>query len=111
MGTWGIEPWASDRAADWFDAMFNTTGLALHIEETLQRDVQEHAEEIRAAAFVLGALGRSYVWPADRLIRNLKQAATRLEEILVSGICTNRDIRSAIESQLADIRSLLPPSS
>jgi len=111
MGTWGPEPWANDRAADWFDAMFDATGLALHVEETLQRDIHEHAEEIGAAAFVLLALGRLYVGPGDKLERHLKLAASRLEEILPSGICANQEIRGTIKAQLAEIRERLPSAS
>ena len=108
MGTWGIESWSNDPAADWFDAMFEATGLALHVEETLHRDIDEYAQELRAAVFVLLVLGRPYVWPVGQLQWHLALAAARLEEILVAGVFQDSETVLAIESELAEIRSRLP---
>ena len=110
QGTLGLR-WRDECAADWFDEMFDATGLALHVEEILQRDVREYAEEIRAATFVLLALGRLYVWPGGKLEPHLKLAASRLQEILATGIYPNRQITGAIEAQLTEIRSRLPSGS
>ncbi|MCC6420200.1 MAG: hypothetical protein IT429_18350 [Gemmataceae bacterium] len=82
MGAWGSAPWANDLAADWFDELFGTTRLAQRVEKALNyRDLEEYAPEIRAAAYILVALGRNYIWPVDDLDRHLKLAISKLEAI------------------------------
>jgi hypothetical protein len=81
MGAWGIAAWENDTAADWFGDLFDSTGLAKNVEETLNRDPEEHHEEIRAAAYLLVALGRVYIWPINELENHLVLAITKLEEI------------------------------
>jgi hypothetical protein len=63
MGAWATAPWDNDGAADWFGDMFDDTGLAKYVAATLERDPEEYHEEIRAAAYLLVALGRTYIWP------------------------------------------------
>jgi hypothetical protein len=81
MGTWGHHPWENDSAADWFGDMFDRTKLADVVEETLQRDVEDSADEIRAAAAVLLAFGHTFIWPIKKLdghLRLLRIDSTRL---------------------------------
>jgi hypothetical protein len=61
MGCWGVEAWANDAAADWFDGLWERFPIPLQVEETLQLDLQDNHEEIRAAAYVLLQLGDAYV--------------------------------------------------
>ena len=81
MGAWGTAAWENDGAADWFGDTFDATGLARHVEETLNGDVDDACEEIRAAAYLLVALGRVYIWPVDDLDRHLALAIGKLEAI------------------------------
>jgi len=48
MSAWAAAAWDNDSAADWFGDMFDATGLAKYVEETLERDVEEYHEEVRA---------------------------------------------------------------
>ncbi len=81
MGAWGTAAWDNDGAADWFGDMFDATGLARHVEETLNLEADDSHEEIRAAAYLLVALGRNFVWPVDDLDRHLALAINKLQEI------------------------------
>lgn len=82
MGTWGSAAWDSDDAADWFGDLFEKTKLAQRVEKALKRkDVEEWAGEIRAAAYVLVALGRVYIWPIEDLERHLALAVEKLKAI------------------------------
>ncbi len=99
MGAWGTAAWDNDGAADWFGDMFDATGLAKYVEETLERDVEDYREEIRAAAYLLVALGRVYIWPIDDLDNHLVLAISKLEEIKAleiyqeaPGFITNRSL-------------------
>ena len=72
MGAWGKAPWENDKADDWFSGVMDRSELPLAVEETLKRDVNQHHEEVRAAAYILVALGRVFIWPVDRLDAHLK---------------------------------------
>ena len=91
MGAWGVEPWANDGAADWFGDTFDETGLAKKIEQTLNLDIDEYHEEIRAAAFLVRLLARTYIWPVDDIDRHRTLAADRLQAIFDSGVFEGED--------------------
>ena len=82
MGAWGVAPWDSDSAADWYGDLFDELPLAAKVEETLKADPEEYAEEIRAAAALLIMLGRTYIWPVDDMDRHLELAIAQMEKVL-----------------------------
>jgi hypothetical protein len=81
MGAWATAAWDNDGAADWFGEMFDATGLANYVQQTLERDVGDYHEEVRAAAYLLVALGRVYIWPIKELDKHLALAIAKLEEV------------------------------
>jgi len=83
--------------------MFSLTGLAEHIEETLSRTVEDYADEIRAAAFVLLALGKE-VWSADAYTRCATLARLRLTEMVEHRIFKNPAFVQSIQGQLSRLR-------
>ena len=85
MGTWGSAAWENDVAADWFGALFASTQMAERVEATLKNDVAE-PEEWRAAASILAALGRVYVWPVGFLDQHLDRDA--VETLLRGNLAT-----------------------
>jgi hypothetical protein len=107
VGTWGASPWENDAAADWFDELFDKTGLASRVEETLTGDTEDQAPEIRAAAYVLVALGHHFIWPSDHLERHLKLAISRLEEI--RQLEELKDATDDIEEEITLLKSRLTP--
>ena len=82
MGTWGTKPWDSDEAADWFGELMDHTKLAAKVVDTLNKDIEDYGNEIRAAAAVLVMLGRTYIWPVDEMDGHLELAASKLESML-----------------------------
>ncbi len=102
MGSWGTEPWQNDPAQDWFEEMFSLTGLAGHIEESLSRTVEDYADEIRAAAFVVVALGKE-AWPAEAYTRCATLARLRLTEMLEHCVFANPAFVQSIQQQLAQL--------
>ena len=74
MGAWGAAAWDNDGAADWFGDMFDATGLAKHVEKTLNLDADDNHAEIHVTTYVLVTLGRNYIWPVDDLDRHLALA-------------------------------------
>jgi hypothetical protein len=108
MGTWGHHPWENDSAADWFGDMFDKTKLADVVEETLKRDLEDSADEIRAAATVLLAFGHTFIWPIEKLDGHLALAADRLEAIKKSEVYAEApEIEEAISREIDELRSRL----
>jgi hypothetical protein len=111
MGMWGYAAWDSDGAADWFGDLFDRTKLAKYVEKTLKREPDEEtAEEIRAAAYVVIALGRVYVWPIKKLQRHLKLAIEGLEAIKeLEEYQDSSELVTAIDEEIAILKSRLQP--
>lgn len=103
MGYWGCEPCQNDRAADWFDGLFDATGLAHHLEETLHRTVEDGADEIRAAAFIILALD-SVIWPPGVYERCAEAARSRLTEMIERQLFTNPRTLESVQRQLASLK-------
>jgi len=106
MGTWGIESWESDLAADWFAKMFEETKLDDFIEKTLCLDSLDYYEEIRAASAILIGLGRKGIWPFENLERHLKLAITKLEEILSLQDCPLNECEEIVQKVRDEIKEL-----
>lgn len=83
MGAWGPEAWENDGAAGWYAGLFADGAIASQVARTLQADPLEYYEEIRAAAYVLVALGRPYVWPLSGLDVLLEKAVASLRILTV----------------------------
>jgi hypothetical protein len=112
MGAWGTAAWENDGAADWFGDTFDATGLAKHVEETLNRDSMDDHEEIRAAAYVLVSLGHVYIWPVQDLERHLALAISKLEAIRELEIYQKApEFVEAIGREIEVLRSRLEPPS
>ena len=108
MSAWANAAWDNDRAADWFGDMFDATGLANYVRETLERDAEECYEEIRAAAYMLVALGRVYIWPIYDLDNDLALAISKLEEVKTHEIYQEvPDFVKAIDEEIAVLKSRL----
>ncbi|MCC2670860.1 MAG: hypothetical protein K0Q72_3331 [Armatimonadetes bacterium] len=108
MGAWGTAAWDNDGAADWFGELFDKTKLAARVEKTLKKkDVEEWHEEIRAAAHVLVALGRNYIWPVDVLDDHLKLAIEKLEAIKHLEELEGGEFEATIDEEIAILRSRL----
>ena len=106
MGAWGHAAWDNDDAADWFADLFAKTKLAARVEKALNTpDVEEYAGRIRAAAYLVVALGRVYVWPVDDLDRHLRLAVAKLEEIATLDDYAGDDTLAA---EIAELRARLP---
>lgn len=62
MGAWGVDPWESDAAADWFRHFFDDVDVNARVRTAFLRGA---SEEIRAACFLLSVLGRVFIWAGD----------------------------------------------
>jgi hypothetical protein len=107
MGAWGKAPWDNDGAAEWFDGVMGSSGLPLRVEAALVLDAEEHHEEVRAAAYVLAALGRTFIWPVDKLDAHLTLAIEKLRRIASMEIYVEAGFSPLIEQEIAELASRL----
>ena len=82
MGAWGTKPWDNDGAADWFADFFEGLKPTEKIKAAFKYD--DDYDRLRAACFILGSIGRVYVWPddLDELKRLLEQGISLLSELI-----------------------------
>jgi hypothetical protein len=108
MGVWGHEPWDNDEAADWFGELFRQAPLIQVIESTLQLEPCEHAERIRAAAYVVAVFGRPYVWPASTRVAYLEMARDALRRTLAAELYADSPaMKDRIELEIERLESRL----
>ena len=107
MGAWGKAPWDNDGAADWFSDVMENSRLPTMVESALVLDAEEHHEDIRAAAYVLLSLGRTYIWPIEKLDEHLKLAIRKLREIAAMEIYAEAGFAPVIEGEIAELESRL----
>ena len=105
MGKWGYEPWANDSAANWFDSTFDLTGLAEHVEQTLNLPIDEHADEVRAAAYIVTLLSEHYMWPINSRTRCVRIAIARLHEIAAD--VADSQLAQSLQNEIVALESKL----
>jgi hypothetical protein len=72
--------------------------------------VNDNHEEIRAAAYLLVALGRVYIWPVDDLDRHLALAISKLEAIREMEIYQEvSGFVETIDAEIGVLKSRLKP--
>jgi hypothetical protein len=116
MGAWGLEAWENDEAADWFHRFFRGVNVNARIRAAF-RD-RNDLPVIRAACFLLGILGRPYVWPGDLgELRELLERGIALLARMAKPSAEDRgdddfleywdddpDFRKAVRAQLTQLR-------
>jgi hypothetical protein len=111
MSAWGTKAYENDSAADWFGDLWDEFAVPAKVEATLNLDIEDCHEEIRAAAHLLVQLGDTYRWPVDDIDRHCSLAAKRLEEILSAGIFEEdeTDFIEEIKAEIEILRSRVSP--
>lgn len=102
MGAWGPGPLQNDHAADWLHDLFEGTRFAERVADALAGG---DPDEVRAAAWLLGVLGKVYVWPIDRVDADRAAARAALEKLLadeawLSSWSDRGEIEQALREQL-----------
>lgn len=80
MGAWGEKAYENDSAADWFNDVFEP--VSKQVQALLDAPVEERLyPEYRAAAWMLTKIGRTFVYPSDKLDDHLSKLHDRLQTI------------------------------
>lgn len=124
MGTWGIEPWANDDAADWYAGFWTAEDKPGYITSAIltaePEDDEGELETVRAASHLLAALGRVYIWPIER-IDEARAAVDRAIQLLTQAISPedpygfldlwddDPEIKEAIEFEIGALKEIQRP--
>lgn len=87
MGAWGEKPWENDTAADWFDECMKKIDTVFILDQAEKIIKSEDDDELRAVSYIIGHLGRNYIWPINEMERVNKvkeKLIVRLESMLES---------------------------
>lgn len=82
MGAWGYKPIENDGALDELGRLFDESQFANRVSESLQQDVHDNADEIRATAYLVYVLAKHGLWQDGRLAEVTALAISRLQAIL-----------------------------
>ena len=112
MGTWGVQPWGNDTAADWFDNFMETTKIRESVLATIEQDVEvdfaDSLQEIRAATYVFTALGRLYIWPVEHYDDDLKKIIGKAKEAREKTTeFQTEEISALMDEEIAELESRL----
>ena len=89
MGAWGYKPIENDGALNELGRVFEQSQLADHISESLQQDIYDNADEIRATAYLVYVLAKHGLWQDGRLTEITALAISRLQIILDGEVYEN----------------------
>lgn len=89
MGAWGYKPIENHGALNELGRLFEECQLVDHVNESLQQDLHDNADEIRATAYLVHVLARHGLWQDGRLADITALAISRLRIILDEEVYEN----------------------
>lgn len=113
MGTWGLNPWDSDEAADWYSDFMESCGVREKWLAGIQADIIDEADIVRAAVGLFVMLGRVYIWPISHYEEDLNLAIAKCEALLkVDEYVEVPEFIGQIGSELEELKlRRVPPAS
>lgn len=95
-----IAPWAHPKAHEWFETIFDRSGVLLRLSEEVYRDSNQiDLPQIRLFTSLLILLGREGIWPASQQ-NELVKMAERLSELLKEKLKAPREAMTMDEHKL-----------
>ena len=108
MGAWGYKPLQNDGALDELGRIFEECQLADRVSESLQQDVHENVDEIRATAYLVYILAKHGLWQDGRLAEITALAISRLRIILDEGVYENVSFHGETIHLVNQLREIEP---
>lgn len=95
-----IAPWVHPKTQEWFETIFDRSGVLLQLSEEVFRDASQiDLHQIRLFASLLILLGREGIWPATQKNELIKMAE-RLSELLKEKLKAPRTAMTMEEHKL-----------
>ncbi len=108
MGAWGYQSLENDGGQDELALLFEKSRLVDHVRESLQQDLRECSEEIRATAYLVYVLAKNELWQHDSLREVSALAITQLKGMLDAGVYTNVNFLGEIRHLINQLREIEP---
>lgn len=100
MGAWGTKPDEADKAEEWLLNLWSNSSIKREVEDALNRNVEEHHEEVRIAAFALYKLRDLMIWDREEYIRLATKAVMQLRAITLMEIYYHDDFQLELKSEV-----------
>ena len=108
MGAWDFYALGNDAGLNELEMLFEKSNLVQHVRSSLEQDIHECSDEIRATAFLVYVLARDAVWPSDTLQEITSLAITRLSKMLSEKVYSNANFVADLRCQIAQLREVEP---
>ena len=108
MGAWGYKPIENDGALDELGRIFEESNLADHVSQSLQQDLHDNADEIRATAYLVYVLAKNGLWQDGRLAEITALAISRLRMILNDEVYENVSLHGETIHLVNQLREVEP---
>ena len=111
MGAWGYTSVENDAGLDEIALLFEKSDLAEHIRQSLQQDVRECSDEIRATAFLVYVLAKNQLWQHESLREITALAISRLNCMLKNEFYSNVNFMGEVIHLINQLREVEPKRS
>lgn len=108
MGAWGYKSLQNDGALNELDRVFEESQFADHVSESLQQDLHDYADEIRASAYLVYVLAKHGLWQDGRLAEITALAISRLRMILDEEVYENVNFQGETIHLVNQLREVEP---
>jgi len=106
MGMWGEAPMDNDAACDWSEQLFESTTLEDRVRTTLNGDIHDEPEQIRAAAHHIKTLIATDICPSASRRELTRVASRQLQRILDEKIYTNSLLVAEIRREITELSAV-----
>lgn len=108
MGAWGYKPIENDGALNELGQIFEQSQLADYVSKSLQQDIHENADEIRATSYLVYVLAKHGLWQDGRLAEITALAISRLRIILDEEVYENVNFHGETIHLVNQLRQVEP---
>jgi|GEM_PF-6519233 len=111
MGAWGYKSLENDAGLNELGLLFEKSRFADHVRESLQQDIHECSDEIRATAYLVYILAKHELWEHESLKKVILLAISQLRGILDEKVYTNVNFQGEIRHLINQLREVEPKPS
>lgn len=108
MGAWDFHALGNDAGLDELGLLFEKSNLMQHIRVSLEQDLHECPDEIRAAAFLVNVLAKEGLWPHDSLREVTSLAISQLTQMLEEKVYRNANFVAELHRLIGQLREVAP---
>ena len=108
MGAWDFHALGNDAGLDELGLLFEKSNLVQHVRTSLEQDLHECPDEIRATAFMVYILAKEGLWPHDSLREITSLAISRLTRMQAEKVYRNANFVAKLRRLIGQLRDVAP---